>query len=105
MYDFAISSITLEELEGIKTIEFRDFSFKYVGDELYTLKNISVKLNEGEKWRVSFPRREKYEVSSLQISGKGTSAEVQRNGDYIITMGTEDAYITVNWEYNKFRIV
>ena len=50
IYDSKSKVIDIEnnELEGIKTIEFRDFSFKYVGDELYTLKNISVKLNEGE---------------------------------------------------------
>ena len=50
IYDSKSKVIDIEnnELEGIKTIEFRDFSFKYFGDELYTLKNISVKLNEGE---------------------------------------------------------
>ena len=69
------------------------------GDEIKTFK-----LNEGESWRVTLPKREKYEIASLEITGEGTSAELQRNGDYIITMGSEKSYIKVIWDYNKYSI-
>ena len=69
------------------------------GDEIKTFK-----LNEGESWRVTLPKREKYEIASLEITGEGTSAEVQRNGDYIITMGSEKSYIKIIWDYNKYSI-
>lgn len=69
------------------------------GDEIKTFK-----LNEGESWRVTLPKREKYEIASLEITGDGTSAELQRNGDYIITMGSEKSYIKVIWDYNKYSI-
>ena len=35
-------------VDEITSVEFKNFSFKYLGDENYTLKNISLKINEGE---------------------------------------------------------
>ncbi len=37
-----------EKLEEIKTIEFRDFSFRYTGDHEDVLKNIDLKIEEGQ---------------------------------------------------------
>ena len=50
IYDSKSKVIDIEnnEIEEINSIEFKDFSFKYIGDEHYTLKNISLKINEGE---------------------------------------------------------
>lgn len=50
IYDSKSKVIDIEnnEIDEINSIEFKDFSFKYLGDEHYTLKNISLKINEGE---------------------------------------------------------
>ena len=37
-----------EDLKEIKTIEFRDFSFRYDGDNIDVLKNIDLKIEEGK---------------------------------------------------------
>ena len=50
IYDSKSQVIDIEknDVNEITSIEFKNFSFKYIGDEHYTLKNISLKINEGE---------------------------------------------------------
>ena len=43
-----VIDIDKKDVNEISSIEFKNFSFKYIGDEHYTLKNISLKINEGE---------------------------------------------------------
>ena len=50
IYDSKSNVIDVDKknVNEITSIEFKNFSFKYLGDEHYTLKNISLKINEGE---------------------------------------------------------
>ena len=43
-----VVDVDKKDVNEITSIEFKNFSFKYIGDEHYTLKNISLKINEGE---------------------------------------------------------
>lgn len=50
IYDSKSKVVDLDDkpVNEISSIEFKNFSFKYLGDEHYTLRNISLKINEGE---------------------------------------------------------
>ena len=43
-----VIDIDNQEIDKINKIEFKNFSFKYIGDEYPTLKNINLKINAGE---------------------------------------------------------
>lgn len=81
-----------QEVEKIDTIEFKDFTFTYYGDELPTLKKINLKINSGETLGIvgktgsgkstlvrQLVRQMPIEYDSLYINNEGIENYNQQN--------------------------